>query len=77
MVIALFDRSIGRENSLNLWRKLGKPATVFLPLGHYTAILALPYLQFKAVAFFTAQFAAASNRLVAAEPPATGRTAIP
>jgi hypothetical protein len=45
MFIALADRTIGRANAFRLRNALGKPRTVFLPLGHYTALLSLPYLK--------------------------------
>ncbi|MBI4228056.1 MAG: dienelactone hydrolase family protein, partial [Candidatus Omnitrophica bacterium] len=37
VVIALADRVIGRRNSLDIWRALGRPPTIWLPTGHYTA----------------------------------------
>lgn len=52
MVIALFDRSVGTANSLQLWRALGQPKTVFIPFGHYTAILAMPNLRHAVNQFF-------------------------
>lgn len=45
LVIALADRTIGRRNALRLRQALGYPRTVFLPFGHYSSYLALPYLQ--------------------------------
>jgi len=52
MFIALADRTIGRSNALRLWRALGRPAAVFVPLGHYTTYLALPYLKYASLRFF-------------------------
>lgn len=52
LVIALGDRVIGWRNSLAIWRVLGRPPTTWLPTGHYSAILALPYVQWKALRFF-------------------------
>ncbi|MBI4341778.1 MAG: prolyl oligopeptidase family serine peptidase, partial [Candidatus Omnitrophica bacterium] len=52
MVIALADRTIGRANSLRLWRALQKPQAVFLPLGHYTAYFSLPFLKYQSLRFF-------------------------
>ena len=60
MVIAVFDRTIGRENALRLWRALGRPRVTFLPLGHYTAYLALPYLKSASLRFFRARLAPAA-----------------
>ena len=52
MVIGLFDHTIGRRHALRLWRALGRPEAVFVPLGHYTAYLILPYLKFRSLRFF-------------------------
>ena len=55
MFIALADRTIGRANALRLWHALGKPRAVFLPTGHYTALLSLPYLKYAGWRFFHEQ----------------------
>ena len=52
MVITLADRTIGTANALRLWRALGEPRATFLPLGHYTAYLSLPYLKHASYRFF-------------------------
>ncbi|MBI3330970.1 MAG: hypothetical protein HYZ96_02530 [Candidatus Omnitrophica bacterium] len=52
MVIAVFDRTIGRASALRLWRALGRPRVTFLLLGHYTAYLALPYVKAASLRFF-------------------------
>ena len=52
LVIAMADRTIGRANALRLWRALGRPEVVFLPLGHYTAYFSLPYLKYSSLRFF-------------------------
>lgn len=52
MVIALADRTIGASNALRLWRALGRPEAVFLPFGHYTSYLALPYIRHAGLRFF-------------------------
>jgi len=52
MFIALFDRTVGRSNALRLWRALGRPAVVWIPLGHYTAYLYLPCLKYQSLKFF-------------------------
>lgn len=54
LFIALADRTIGRANALRLRRALGYPRTVFLPFGHYTAYLALPYLKYESLRFLKA-----------------------
>ncbi len=57
MIIALLDRVIPLRFSLELWRRLGKPKTIWIPLGHYFSILALPFLKSIVVRFFKKQFA--------------------
>ncbi len=52
LFVTLLDRTIGRANALRLRSALGAPKTVFLPLGHYTAILALPILKREGLRFF-------------------------
>ena len=52
MFIALADRTIGLSNALRLWRALGRPKVVFLPLGHYTAYFSLPYLKYASLRYF-------------------------
>jgi len=60
MVIALGDRTIGRSNALRLWRALGRPKAIFLPFGHYTTYLTLPYLNYISLRFFNERLMAAS-----------------
>lgn len=52
MFLALFDRVIELRFGLRLRQALGKPKTLFLPLGHYTTLLAMPFLKWKALEFF-------------------------
>ena len=52
MFIALLDRTVGRGNSFRLWHALREPPVVFLPFGHYTSYLALPYLRYQSLRFF-------------------------
>ena len=52
MFLALFDHVIRFRYGLALWRVLGKPETVFLPLGHYASILTIPILKWKVISFF-------------------------
>ena len=52
LFIALADRTIGRANALRLRRALGRPKTIFMPFGHYTAYLSLPYLEYESLRFF-------------------------
>jgi hypothetical protein len=57
MLIARFDRSVPTQYQLKLWRALGKPKADFVPLGHYTSILALPAHRETLMNFFSAHFA--------------------
>jgi hypothetical protein len=52
LFIALSDRTIGRANSFRLRQALGRPPTVYFPLGHYTSYLMLPYLKAKSLRYF-------------------------
>ena len=52
MIMAVFDRTIGRGNALRLWQALGRPQTAWLPLGHYTSYLALPYVKRASLCHF-------------------------
>ena len=65
MLIARFDRSVPTQYQLKLWRALGKPRADFVPLGHYTSILALPAHRQNLMSFFAAHFAQPSTELVA------------
>ncbi len=51
MYIAVLDRTIGTAHALKLWRALNRPQAVFMPAGHYTAYLALPYLKHSSIRF--------------------------
>lgn len=57
LFITLFDRTVGTSNELRLWRVLGRPEATFIPLGHYTALLSLPYLKAASLRFFRKQLA--------------------
>ncbi len=59
MVLALFDRVIRFRYGLAFRSALGNPETVFLPLGHYTSIPTIPFIQWKALDFFKRRFKAA------------------
>lgn len=50
--IALFDRVVQTRYSLAFRKALGNPETVFIPLGHYSSILAVPFLKPGAARFF-------------------------
>jgi prolyl oligopeptidase family protein len=57
MLIARFDSSVPTPYQVKLWRALGKPRADFVPLGHYTSILALPAHRLNVMRFFEENFA--------------------
>jgi Prolyl oligopeptidase family len=57
MLIARFDSSVPTRYQLKLWRALGQPRADFVPLGHYTSILALPAHRESIMQFFAEHFA--------------------
>lgn len=48
MINAYFDQAIPRPFTFALWEKIGKPHLVFVPTGHYTAVLFLWYAEAQA-----------------------------
>ena len=59
LIVALADRTIGRRNALRLRDALGKPETIFVPLGHYTTYLYLPAIKFQSLRYFRKHLPAA------------------
>ena len=51
-ISAIFDRVIPPKNATYLWKKLGKPARLFLPTGHYSAAILLPWIKLAATQWF-------------------------
>ena len=51
-----FDRSVPYRYGLALWRALGRPERVLVPLGHYTTFLLLPWLERRAMDHFRGRF---------------------
>jgi hypothetical protein len=56
MVLATCDTSVPTKKGLELRRAMGKPETIFLPTGHYSAVLFLPYLESACLRFFKEKF---------------------
>lgn len=54
-VVALFDNVVPTGNQLDLRRSIHYPRTIFIPTGHYSAILFLPLIKGKSLAFFDEQ----------------------
>ena len=51
MIAGRFDRVLGFQRSLDLWRAMDRPRLIVLPTGHYTAYLATPYLKIATYSF--------------------------
>jgi hypothetical protein len=56
LVIARFDESVPTKYGERLERALGRPRTRRLPLGHYTSVLALPFVRGETVSFLAEKF---------------------
>lgn len=56
MVVAQFDAVVGTQYEHLLWRRLGKPRRIVVPLGHTTTALALPFIKAEALAFLQGKF---------------------
>jgi hypothetical protein len=52
LVLALFDRVVPFRRGMAFRETLGRPKTYFLPLGHYSALLAGPFLRSRLARFF-------------------------
>ena len=57
LVIAAIDTAVPTSKQLELRRAMGRPETVFLPTGHYTALLFVPYIKSACLRFFKERFA--------------------
>lgn len=57
LVLAGCDTVVPINKGLELRKKMGKPETIIVPTGHYTAVLYLPYIQSQAIRFFRKRFA--------------------
>ena len=56
MVLARFDRIAPIAKGLELRTAIGDPETIFLPTGHFTAVLFKKYVMKKSLVFFNRQF---------------------
>ena len=52
MFVASYDRVIPKDYAQKLWREIGKPEVIYLPFGHFTSVLSLPYARVKSLEFF-------------------------
>ena len=62
MVLALFDKVVPLSKGLQLRKKIGNPETIYLLAGHYSSIMYVPYIQYKAFTFFKRKFEIARIR---------------
>jgi hypothetical protein len=51
VIAGIFDRVLGIQRSLALWRAMGRPRLILLPTGHYSAYLATGYLKVATYSF--------------------------
>lgn len=58
LVLAVFDHVVPAKNGRELRNAMGKPETLFILAGHFTAILYLPYIELQAWEFYHERFAA-------------------
>lgn len=56
MYIASFDMVVPRKCGDKLREAIGKPEVIYLPTGHYTSFLLLPYAEMKSLSFFRKKF---------------------
>lgn len=56
MVVAQFDAIVGTQYENLLWRRLGCPERIVVPLGHTTTVLALPFVKGEALQFLRVKF---------------------
>jgi pimeloyl-ACP methyl ester carboxylesterase len=52
LVLGVFDTVVPFRKGWELRQKLGRPETLLLPTGHYTALLCIPYVQRQCLRFF-------------------------
>jgi hypothetical protein len=58
LVLGAFDTVVPAKKGLELREKMGKPETILVPSGHYTAVLFLPYIQHQCLKFFERKLSA-------------------
>jgi hypothetical protein len=56
LVLANNDTVVPIEKGIELKEKMGDPETIFIPGGHYTAVLAIPYIKIQSMQFFEKRF---------------------
>ena len=56
LVLANDDTVVPIAKGIELKEKMGHPETIFIPGGHYTAVLAIPYIKSRSMQFFEKRF---------------------
>jgi len=56
LVLATFDTAVPSKKGFELRRAMGKPETIVVPTGHYTALLFIPYIKSACLRFFKEKF---------------------
>src|SRR5437667_8262173 len=56
LVLAAFDHVVPFKKGLELRRRMGRPETIILPTGHYSALVCIPYLKHQTLKFFQTRF---------------------
>lgn len=57
LVLATCDTSVPMRKGWELRRQMGKPETMIVPAGHYSALLFIPCIRAQTLRFFREQFA--------------------
>ena len=61
MVLATCDTAVPSKKGFELRRAMGKPETIIVPTGHYTALLFVPYIKAACLRFYQKKFQAAAG----------------
>jgi hypothetical protein len=56
LVLGVFDTTVPFRKGWELRTQMGRPETILLPTGHYTALLCIPYIKSQAMKFFQSRF---------------------
>jgi hypothetical protein len=62
LVLARFDKAVPFRKGWELREAMGRPETIILPSGHFTALLCLPYLRCQALKFLRTKLAVTPSR---------------
>jgi hypothetical protein len=56
LVLGMCDTTVPFKKGWELRKKMGRPETILLPTGHYSALLCIPYIESQTVKFFQSRF---------------------